>query len=37
MCYGNRYEEKVKGICELGWFEKDSLYEDEGPTLGSDN
>ena len=34
MCYGNEEEgEKVKGIARLGWFEKDPVYGDEGPTL----
>ncbi|KUJ16834.1 uncharacterized protein LY89DRAFT_65883 [Mollisia scopiformis] len=38
MCYGKKGEEsKVKGIGELGWFEKDPLYGDEGPVLQSDS
>lgn len=34
MCYGREgEEEKVKGIGSLGWFERDPLYGDEGPSL----
>jgi uncharacterized protein YjlB len=34
MCYGTPEEgDQVKGISELGWFEKDPLYGDEGPVL----
>jgi uncharacterized protein YjlB len=34
MCYGKEGEEsKVKGISALGWFEKDPLYGDDGPSL----
>ena len=34
MCYGReREEEKVKGIGSLGWFERDPVYGDGGPTL----
>jgi uncharacterized protein YjlB len=34
MCYGKAGEEdKVKRINELGWFESDPLYGDNGPTL----
>ena len=34
MCYGKKgEEEKVKGIDGLGWFERDPLYGDEGPSL----
>ncbi|RDW79612.1 hypothetical protein BP6252_04250 [Coleophoma cylindrospora] len=34
MCYGKEEEEeKVKGISELGWFDRDPLYGDEGPAL----
>jgi len=34
MCYGKKGEEKkVQGIRELGWFEKDPVYGDEGPVL----
>lgn len=34
MCYGAEgEEEKIKGIKELSWFEKDPLYGDNGPTL----
>ena len=36
MCYGEDGQEE-KGIAEriaqLGWFEKDPLYGDEGPAL----
>ncbi|TVY82792.1 Uncharacterized protein LSUE1_G002257 [Lachnellula suecica] len=36
MCYGKKGEEdKVKGISELGWFEKDPLYGNDGPTLAN--
>lgn len=34
MCYGKPEEgEKVKGISDLGWFERDPLYGDDGPVL----
>jgi uncharacterized protein YjlB len=34
MCYGRAGEEqKVKSIGTLGWFSKDPLYGEEGPTL----
>ena len=34
MCYGKAGEEQqVKGIEGLGWFERDPIYGDEGPTL----
>jgi len=34
MCYGKEGEEdKVKGIEALGWFERDPIYGDEGPSL----
>ena len=34
MCYGNAgEEEKVKGISELEWFERDPVYGDHGPIL----
>ena len=34
MCYGKAdEEERVKGIASLGWFEKDPLYGDDGPTV----
>lgn len=34
MCYGNEgEEEKVKSIGDLGWFERDPIYGDEGPVL----
>ena len=36
MCYGREgegEEEKVKGIGSLGWFEKDPIFGDEGPSL----
>lgn len=34
MCYGREgEEEKVKGIRSLGWFERDPIYGDEGPSL----
>ncbi|KAF4982843.1 hypothetical protein FZEAL_1635 [Fusarium zealandicum] len=33
MCYGKSGEErKVNGIKSLGWFERDPVYGDEGPT-----
>ncbi|KAI9651176.1 hypothetical protein NHQ30_001213 [Ciborinia camelliae] len=38
MCYGTGEEEeleRVRGIGELGWFERDPLYGDEGPLDGS--
>ncbi|PSR82648.1 hypothetical protein BD289DRAFT_411721 [Coniella lustricola] len=35
MCYGNEgEEEKVEGIKELKWLEKDPVYGEEGPVLG---
>ncbi|KAG0649520.1 hypothetical protein D0Z07_4332 [Hyphodiscus hymeniophilus] len=34
MCYGKAGEEqKVEGIHNLGWFDKDPLYGDKGPVL----
>jgi uncharacterized protein YjlB len=34
MCYGKEgEEEKVKRIKELGWFERDPIYGEEGPAL----
>ena len=34
MCYGKKgEEEKIRGIGDLGWFERDPIYGDEGPTL----
>lgn len=34
MCYGKKdEEEKVKGIGALGWFERDPIYGDQGPSL----
>ena len=34
MCYGKEgEEEKVEGIGSLGWFERDPIYGDEGPSL----
>lgn len=34
MCYGRGDEEdKVKGIANLGWFQKDPIYGEQGPTL----
>ena len=34
MCYGESgEEEKIKGIANLGWFQKDPIYGDEGPVL----
>jgi uncharacterized protein YjlB len=33
MCYGKKGEDKVNGITRLGWFEKDPLYGDDGPTF----
>jgi len=34
MCYGNEgEEEKVKGIERLGWFKRDPVYGDQGPSL----
>ncbi|MCJ1464962.1 hypothetical protein MMC07_003577 [Pseudocyphellaria aurata] len=34
MCYGKEgEEEKTKGIASLGWFERDPIYGDNGPTL----
>lgn len=34
MCYGKEGEEaKVKSIRDLGWFERDPIYGDEGPVL----
>lgn len=35
MCYGKEgEEEKVRGIERLGWFERDPVYGNEGPSLG---
>ena len=35
LCFGKEGEEdKVKGIGELGWFERDPVYGNEGPVLG---
>lgn len=32
MCYGRAGEEdKVRGIADLGWFEKDPIYGESGP------
>ncbi|KAJ9663012.1 hypothetical protein H2198_001004 [Neophaeococcomyces mojaviensis] len=34
MCYGKAGEEdKVKGIASLGWFQKDPVYGEKGPSL----
>ncbi|KAL8737295.1 MAG: hypothetical protein Q9181_001819 [Wetmoreana brouardii] len=34
MCYGKEgEEEKVRGIEHLGWFERDPIYGQEGPSL----
>ena len=34
MCYGREgEEEKVKNISALGWFDKDPIYGNEGPSL----
>ncbi|KIW16478.1 hypothetical protein PV08_06532 [Exophiala spinifera] len=34
MCYGREGEEgKVRAIKDLGWFEKDPIYGDDGPSL----
>ncbi len=34
MCYGREGEEdKVRGIESLGWFDRDPVYGDEGPSL----
>lgn len=34
MCYGREGEEsKVKNIGDLGWFSKDPIYGDDGPSL----
>lgn len=34
MCYGKEGEQsKVKEIANLGWFERDPIYGDEGPVL----
>ena len=36
MCYGSgsqEEEEKVQKIGDLGWFERDPLYGDDGPAL----
>jgi len=34
MCYGRAGEEKkVKTISKLGWFERDPVYGDDGPSL----
>ena len=32
MCYGKEGEEaKVQAIAQLGWFERDPIYGDQGP------
>lgn len=34
MCYGREgEEEKVQGIENVGWFERDPLYGEHGPAL----
>ncbi|KAL2395332.1 hypothetical protein ABEF93_003980 [Exophiala dermatitidis] len=34
MCYGRAGEEsKVKAIADLGWFKRDPIYGDDGPSL----
>lgn len=34
MCYGRAGEEdQVRGIGQLGWFQKDPIYGDRGPSL----
>jgi uncharacterized protein YjlB len=34
MCYGRvGEEEKVKGIADLAWFDRDPIYGDGGPSL----
>ena len=34
MCYGKQgEEEKIKAIGDLGWFQRDPIYGDEGPCL----
>lgn len=34
MCYGQAAEQKkVEGIAKLGWFTRDPVYGDDGPTL----
>ncbi|THV49482.1 hypothetical protein BGAL_0193g00210 [Botrytis galanthina] len=36
MCYGDgssEEEEKVRGIADLEWFDRDPLYGDQGPVL----
>ncbi|KAL6245693.1 hypothetical protein RBB50_007692 [Rhinocladiella similis] len=34
MCYGREGEEgKVRAIKDLGWFEKDPIYGEDGPSL----
>ena len=34
MCYGHEGEgDQVKGIGSLGWFKKDPIYGEEGPSL----
>ena len=34
MAYGKKGEEKqIDGIGELGWFERDPVYGDEGPAV----
>jgi uncharacterized protein YjlB len=34
MCCGKKEEEeKIRGIAGLGWFVRDPIYGDEGPTL----
>ncbi|EGO01246.1 hypothetical protein SERLA73DRAFT_179380 [Serpula lacrymans var. lacrymans S7.3] len=36
MCYGREGEEKkIAGISDLGWFDRDPIYGDEGPVLSS--
>ena len=34
MCYGSKgREDKLKNISKLGWFKKDPIFGDQGPTL----
>ena len=34
MCYGKQgEEEQVNGIKQLGWFERDPIYGEKGPTI----
>ncbi|KAF7922801.1 uncharacterized protein EAE97_010965 [Botrytis byssoidea] len=36
MCYGDGSsgeEEKIRGIADLEWFDRDPLYGDQGPVL----